>query len=354
MGKRNPNSYYHADALLSKKDLNGNTPEIFCVCGNRSGGKTTDFTLKIAQGWLDNEIREFMLLKRYANECPGAGIDFLNKDFVDNFFPTILEFKNIYEKRDSSGFVRIFADDTPIGWVVPINTADKVKKKSQLFNNVDVMFFDEFMPETGVYCPNEIAKIKSIHVSVARAYGQQSRYVPLYMASNLISVLNPYFSAWGIASRINTNTRFIRGVGVVVEQNYNKAAAKAQAESAFLQAFSSGEDNNYYTDQGVYLLDNISMVGKLTGKSDYICNLFFNNKYYAIKLMENGVLYCCKKVNIQYPCCLSVTRKDISEDKPYKDFYPTTITYIRSYFNSGLFRFEDQEAKECIFKLLAY
>lgn len=32
--------YYRLDRLLSKKDINGNTPEIYIVAGNRTAGKT--------------------------------------------------------------------------------------------------------------------------------------------------------------------------------------------------------------------------------------------------------------------------------------------------------------------------
>ena len=38
------NNYYDGTKLLSLKDLDGNTPEIFMVTSNRTAGKTTYFS----------------------------------------------------------------------------------------------------------------------------------------------------------------------------------------------------------------------------------------------------------------------------------------------------------------------
>ena len=57
------------------------------------------------------------------------------------------------------------------------------------------MIFDEFQSETNHYCTDEIRKFISVHTSVARGQGKQSRYVPVFMLSNPVSIINPYFAA---------------------------------------------------------------------------------------------------------------------------------------------------------------
>lgn len=56
--------------------------------------------------------------------------------------------------------------------------------------------FDEFQSENNDYCPNEVQKFISVHTSVARGQGKQLRYVPVYMLSNPVTLLNPYYIEW--------------------------------------------------------------------------------------------------------------------------------------------------------------
>ena len=117
------------------------------------------------------------------------------------------------------------------------------------------MIFDEFQSESNTYIPNEIQKFISIHTSIARGQGKQYRYVPVYMLSNTVSILNPYYVELGITKRIKSDTKFLRGEGFVVEQGYVDSAAKAQMEGAFNRAFSTNKYVEYST-QNVYLNDN--------------------------------------------------------------------------------------------------
>src|SRR5699024_223926 len=101
-----------------------------------------------------------------------------------------------------------------------INSAENLKHCSHLLSDVDGMYFDEFQSESNHYCPNEVSKFISIHTSIARGQGKQIRYVPVYMMSNAVSLLNPYFSALGVSSRLRADTRFLRGDGWVLEKAF--------------------------------------------------------------------------------------------------------------------------------------
>lgn len=348
--KLNPNSYYSCDALLRRQDINGNTPEIYCVCGNRSGGKTTSFSKKVLQDWLDNKVREVGIIVRYGNELPGIAESFFNGDFVTHFFPNLGGTQCNQEVVITNCAHKITLGDRTFGWVLSLNAFNKIKKHSNKFNKIDCLFFDEFMPEDERYLSYEIHAFKSLHTSIARGYGQPVRYVPVYMMSNLVSIINPYFMAWGIASRLTRNTRFIRGKGVVLEQNFNKTAAKKQSESAFLSAFG---DDEYYTEKGYYLQDSNTLIEKCNDECTYSCTFRYNGKNYAIKRSSiSGIYYVNKKVNLTCPMRIAVTRDDMLSGFYYKGVMVNRVAFYKGLFSCGMLRFEDQECKDAAFNFL--
>lgn len=141
-------------------------------------------------------------------------------------------------KRRASGiFHELYIDDEPCGYAISLNSADQLKKYSHLFSDVERMIFDEFQSETNHYCSDEIRKFISIHTSVARGQGKQSRYVPVFMLSNPVSIINPYFVELGISERLKDDTKFLRGDGFILEQGFIETASKAQKDSGFNKAF---------------------------------------------------------------------------------------------------------------------
>ena len=59
--------YYDGTKLLSLKDINGNTPEIYLCTTNRTGGKTTFFSKFCVNKWKKG-FGKFMLIYRYNYE----------------------------------------------------------------------------------------------------------------------------------------------------------------------------------------------------------------------------------------------------------------------------------------------
>ena len=77
--------YYDGAKLLSMKDIDGETPEIFLCTTNRSGGKTTYFNRLAVKRFKTNKIRKFMLLYRFNYELSEVHDKFLrilNRCFI--------------------------------------------------------------------------------------------------------------------------------------------------------------------------------------------------------------------------------------------------------------------------------
>ena len=341
--------YYDGTKLLSMPDINGNKPEIYMCTTNRTGGKTTYFGRLCINRFLDKG-EKFGLLYRYNYELDDI-VDKFYKDLCSLFFPTY----TMQSKRRAKGtFQELFLNDKSCGYALSLNNADQIKKYSHLFSDIKRMIFDEFQSETNHYCDNETKKFISIHTSIARGQGEQVRYVPVYMLSNPVSIINPYYVEMGISGRLKDDTKFLRGDGFVLEQGYIESASIEQKNSGFNRAFSK---NSYtaYSSECVYLNDNKAFVEKPVGKSKYLCTLRYKGSDFALReYTESGLIYCDDKADSSFLTKISVTTDDHNINYVMlkrNDFF---LSNLRYFFEHGCFRFKDMRCKEAVLSALSY
>lgn len=341
--------YYDGTKLLSMLDINGNKPEIYMCTTNRTGGKTTYFGRLCINRFLDKG-EKFGLLYRYNYELDDI-VEKFYKDLGSLFFPSY----TMSSKRRAKGtFQELFLNDKSCGYALSLNNADQIKKYSHLFSDIQRMIFDEFQSETNHYCDNETKKFISIHTSIARGQGEQVRYVPVYMLSNPVSIINPYYVEMGISGRLKDDTKFLRGDGFVLEQGYIESASLEQKNSGFNRAFSK---NSYtaYSSECVYLNDNKAFVEKPTGKSKYLCTLRYKGSDFALReYAESGLIYCDDKADSSFLTKISVTTEDHNINYVMlkrNDFF---LSNLRYFFEHGCFRFKDMRCKEAVLSALSY
>lgn len=341
--------YYDGTKLLSLLDINGNKPEIYMVTTNRTGGKTTYFG-RLAVNRFKNKGEKFGLIYRYNYELDDV-CDKFYKDIGSLFFPGDI----MTSKRRASGiFHELFLNNQSCGYAFSLNSADQIKKYSHLFNDIQRMIFDEFQSETNHYCSDEVKKLLSIHTSVARGQGEQVRYVPVYMLSNPVSIINPYYVELGISERLRDDTKFLRGDGFILEQGYVDSASKAQKESAFNRAFSR---NSYvaYASECVYLNDNKAFVEKPLTKGRYLATLKYNGTDFAIReYADEGILYCDDKADSTFKNKITVTTNDHEINYVMLKRNDLFLVNMRFFFERGCFRFKDLRCKEAVLKALSY
>lgn len=341
--------YYDGTKLLSMSDINGEQPEIYLTTGNRSIGKTTWFNRYCVKDFLKRH-KKFCLVYRWNYELSDCSDKFF-KDIQRLFFPT----HEITEKRRANNiFVELFLDGQSCGYCVTLNNADALKKFSHLLCDVDKMVFDEFQSENTHYCPNELNKLLSIHTSIARGNGEQVRRVPLYMLSNTVSIINPYFLSLGISDRLKNDTKYLKGDGFVLEQSFIEEVANAQLNSAFNRAF---KNENYvaYASQNVYLNDDDAFIDKPTGSSSYVCTIKQNDNEYAIRMYyDNDLYYMDKKIDDDYKVKLAFNAQShedryimVGTSSPY-------ALMLKSIFERGRLRFKNQECKHAFFEMFKY
>lgn len=341
--------FYDGTKLLSMQDIDGNKPEIYLTTGNRSIGKTTWFNRYCVKDF-KKKGKKFCLVYRWNYELSDCADKFF-KDIQRLFFPS----DEMSEKRRANGiFVELFLNEKPCGYCITLNNADSLKKFSHLLSDVDKMIFDEFQSENNHYCPNEINKLLSIHTSIARGNGEQVRRVPLYMLSNKVSLINPYFLSLGISDRLHDDTKYLKGKGFVLEQTYLESAAELQLASGFNKAFAN-EDYIAYAAQNVYLNDNTAFIEKPQGKSMYIATLKDGANEYSVRFYNKvGLYYIDKAVDGDYKVKLSFDAN--SHDATYimVGVANPYVAMLRSVFERGLLRFRNQECKSAFFNMLKY
>lgn len=342
-------TYYDGTKLLSLNDINGNKPELYLCTTNRTGGKTTYFGRLLVNRFLDKG-EKFGLIYRFNYELDDCADKFF-KDIGKLFFQD----KVMTNKRRASGiFHELFLDNVSCGYALSLNSCDQLKKYSHLFNDIKRMLFDEFQSESNHYCNDEVRKFISLHTSVARGNGEQIRYVPVFMLSNPVSIINPYYTELGISSRIRDDTKFLKGDGYVLEQGYIESASKAQKESGFNRAFAS---NTYvaYSAECVYLNDNKAFIDKPSGNGRYIGTLRYNGRDYGIReYQELGIVYCDDKPDGTFRFRVTVTTEDHNINFVMLKRNDLFIANLRYLFERGCFRFKDLRCKEAVLKALSY
>lgn len=342
-------TFYDGTKILSLKDLNGNAPELYIVTGNRSAGKTVFFSRYAVNRFLKHG-EKFILLYRYQYELDDVPDKFF-KDIKGLFFSDF----NMTNKRRARGiYQELYLNETHCGYAISVNSSDQLKKYSHLFSDACRVIFDEFQTETGRYCSGELEKFISIHTSIARGGGKQVRYLPVFMLSNKVSLINPYYVELGISARLKNDTKFLRGDGYVLEQTFNQSASDSMLNSGFNKAFGQNKYINYAAQQ-VYLNDNYAFIDVPKTRGTYVCTLKYEGNNYAVReYPEEGVVYCDNRVDRDYPRKITVTTSDHEINYVMLKRNDTFLSALRFYFENGSFRFKDLKCKEAIIKTLSY
>lgn len=340
--------YYNGNKLLSLKDLNGKRPSIYICAGNRTAGKTFYFKRLMVRRWLSGKIRKFALFVRFEKEMVGATFSFW-ADVGPIAFPK----HSMTQRAIMSGlFYEILIDGRPAGYIIALNDPQRVKTNSALFSDIDEWFFDEFMSETGKYCPDEKRKLDSVLMSIGRggSKGSHTRYVRGYMCSNNVNLFNPYYIAWDICGRLQNRTKYMRGDGWVLEQTFNAEAARAVAET-----FSTADkDMIKYATKNEYLIDNNRFVEKLPGAKICIAILRNEKKEFGVwTTIDSSKVYVSPKYDPACSVVMSFSDADHFGGSYLLERSSPAVKNLRDCYNRGIVYFASGAARYAFITALA-
>ena len=342
-------NFYDGTKLLNTKDKNGQRPEILFSISNRGAGKTYFFARYLIENY-EKTGRKFALLCRYATKELGAVADGIFKAFLANERKGYSVSEKVLQRGVYSEVVMTHLDQDKktvtdkIGYVLPINSSDALKRISSTFVDVDVMFFDEFQCDN--YVPDEVNKFINIHFTVARGNKEGVRFVPVILASNSLSITNPYFTALGIATKIQSNTHFFKGDGFVLERFTNTDVARKQRESTFNKAFAGSRQVVSNIDNS-WLNDSWSLVGKPDGwgRALYVCTMIDGDKKYGVRYYpQMGYYYINRKIDSSCSAVFNLSVDGVENVPLIKS--TIVLRNLKNGYGKGIVRFSDIAVKD--------
>lgn len=344
--------------LLTKKDLNKETPEVFLSCGNRGAGKTYGYSWVILENALGRSYvsqdilpqGKFCLICRWEKEVAGIAKGvfdaMVDNEYTDASITSVMSPDKLYA---NVFFNQPDCEPIHVGYVAPINKSDDIKKISSVFHDVAVMVFDEFQcASASSYVPDEVDKFIRMHISMARGGGKSSRYLPVIMLSNSVSITNPYFTALRIHDKIQSNTKLLKGDSFVLERFTNPNAANEQRESGFNRAFAGSKELDFSIDN-TWLNDDTSCIAKPDGswgRSIYYYTLVKNNEKYGVREFPGmGLWTISNSVDGSCQYIYNITTDGGNLNIPMLKKSPQ-MKMLRELFENGQMRFPNQGCKQ--------
>lgn len=328
-------TFYNGNRLCTMKDIDGYQPQFFLVTGNRTAGKTFYFKRKIVNRFIKHK-EQFAVLVRFQYQLD---------DFAEDFFEDIgsIEFINYHmtDKAMKKGLIRkLFINNEHCGYALAINNADPIKAMSGMFVGIKHIFLDEFISETNKYVPDEMTKLQSILTSISRGGGKHYRYVPVYMAANRVTDINPIYMQFGIHRRLSERTKFIKGPGWVLEKTYNQAASSAIEDSPLGRAFKGTRYLDFST-KNQELKSYMGLIEKMKGDGKLLYIFVDGTERFGIWEMSKGLLYVSHKNDIRWKRVYVFRTEDQKVDTIMLRSIKEILNMLKHYYDFSNVRFED-------------
>ena len=345
--------FYNPKKLLNTLDRNNCNPEIFISISNRGAGKTYGFGKVLMEDYV-LKGKKIALLCRWQREL-GSVADGIFKALFNNEYPGYSIEEKVMQRSVYAIIYLVKTEGeqkqkTIIGYVLPINGSDNLKKISSIFYDVEIMFFDEFQAD--MYCPGEVDKFINIHFTVARGNKEGVRFVPVILASNSLSIVNPYFVQLGLSTRIQSNTKMYRGDGFVLERFVNADVAQKQKESPFNRAFGKNRQTASNIDNS-WLNDSWSCVEKPSGRGEYLFTLIDDDLKYGVRIYENPdgkFVYVNRSVDDTCKEIYNISENGVVNVPVIKS--SPNLLLMRKAWLQGKVLFSDIEVKDIMLKML--
>lgn len=168
------------------------------LMGGRNIGKSYQVKQTILTKVFETDC-EFIYLRRYKEDMKNQ---LVTDYFGDMNISEITEgmYSEIYTYQGNIYFINRTEDGKPkdkklIGRAHCLSTAEH--QKSIMYPKVEDIIFEEFIPEKGVYLPNEPSKLQGYVSTISRL-----KKITVWLVGNTISKLCPYFNEWGL-DRVN-------------------------------------------------------------------------------------------------------------------------------------------------------
>ena len=347
--------YYDPSSIL------GSPSPVNMVVGARGIGKTYSLLKAFTKAYIKTGAK-FIYLRRYQTE-----IDDLMKVengiigglVGNNEFPNkvLRVYGDWIQMSDPPTYVDVKGkrvakyDWKTYGYIMALSTAQN--RKGSEDKDIKYIFFDEFIREQKV--PGYLAGEVNILMNLWETYDRRESRVKIVMASNSVSIVNPYFEAWGIKDYTPGLYRYKRGRSSVTLEIPDSTKYKAAKRDSTISAFTEGTTYDSYASGNEFKDNTDYLVGKKTPRAHFMWAIKAMGKTYAIWLdVEGGCYYCCSKVpkDNEFPIAV-ILREDASPNTVMLERSDYHLKILVKSLSRGNILFESATMREEVMNVLA-
>lgn len=303
--------FYNCVKLVNALDADGERPAFYIVCSHERGpGKSYSFSKLLFNNFLENGEKFILLTRRkkdLGSVADGMFEGYFQVEHPEYTLREVLQMGHTYSRIYADTTVGKEKSSVECGYVIPLASVDDIKKISSMFYDATAFYFDEFQPTDDRYLKDEVDKLLNIYKSVARGEGSSVRYLPIYMASNTITLQNPYFKALGLSNKIQTNTKFYRGSGVCFE-NCEVEGLKDKHQSSAVEKALRPHLNIKRNNE--WINDDCSLVAKPKewGRARYLATIMYGDEQFGVyEYYQKGYVYLSRTVDISTKYVFNLT-----------------------------------------------
>lgn len=306
--KEGKDGFYCKDGLMSY----ASRYNILICMGGRFIGKSTEWQRAVLKNFIKKGWK-FGVVKNTEKALAEFAPDYWSKDWMEKWFPNFeLKYKSktyyLRRKRDGQ---KDNEDWVECGYAFYLSRTSK--KSTTKGQDIKWLIFEEFTNQEGVYLGNsqdrekEPALLMSLYQTLARGEkGASSRDMKLIMLSNLYSIDNPYFTAWGILPMITSSKN-----GIYQRfYTYDKGNLHYVIEFPQLRpnkAIMAATEN----DEGIKFQDyrhELKLVKNPNNKEIILQLTLDNNRLLSIARFNESLICFAAKKRVEKALCFSCSR----------------------------------------------
>lgn len=279
---------------------------------------------------------EFVYIKRHKSDLEN----------MENFFNDIRE-----EFPDEEFTVqgrRFYVNGNLAGRAIPLSTWQK--QKSQVFADVTVIIFDEFIKEKDLsyYLPNEVESFMNLLDTIVR--NRNNWWV--FMLANAITLANPYFQYFKLFPK---KEQEIYKKGQILVNTPKAYRFKEYRRETKIGQLMQGTEYETFSIDNEFKEDNEVFIEKRTKESKYVCTFRINGQAFGLwHDRTKSLIYLSNKVNEAHRNYIVVDKNDYQEGRTlvtnFKDNY-FTLKYGQAFKKTQL-RFDNLNVRSHGYDLL--
>lgn len=240
------------------------------ILGSRGCGKSYSAKEMVVKNF-QKRGKKFLYVRRYGTELKTASTYFA--DIVRDHEELDIAYKH----------GQFLLGDQQFGSSIALSKAGILKSSS--FPDVDIIIFEEFIIERGIYhyLPNEVIKFLELYETIAR-----TRDVQVFFLANPVEYSNPYFLYFDI--KPPKNGEFFKKNDMLVHNVDSSEYSEFKSTTRFGKLIESTPYGDYAI-HGKVLMDNSDFIMKKSRNSTPIMDILSNDKTYGVWYDRNHEVY---------------------------------------------------------------